>query len=98
MLVLLDPERPIKYPLFKEVMTIGRADIADIQINNGFVSRLHARVVTTHDSVIIEDIESKNGIRINSKLAERQPLKHGDVVDLGRLRFRYLDMASDDAQ
>ena len=31
-------------------------------------------------------------------LAERQPLKHGDVVDLGRLRFRYLDMASDDAQ
>ena len=27
MLVLLDPERPIKYPLFKETMTIGRADI-----------------------------------------------------------------------
>lgn len=97
-LVLLDEERPIKYPLFKEVMTIGRADIADIQINNDFVSRLHARVVTTPDSVIIEDIESKNGIRINSKLTDRQPLQHGDVVDLGRLRFRYLDTASDDAQ
>ena len=47
MLVLLDPERPIKYPLFKETMTIGRADVADIQINNGFLSRLHARIVTT---------------------------------------------------
>ncbi|HUQ51565.1 MAG TPA: hypothetical protein VM692_05045, partial [Gammaproteobacteria bacterium] len=41
-LVLLDSERPIKYPLYKETMTIGRADIADIQIDNGFLSRLHA--------------------------------------------------------
>ena len=51
MLVLLDPERPIKYPLFKEAMTIGRAESADIQIDNDFVSRLHARVVSTANSV-----------------------------------------------
>jgi hypothetical protein len=96
-LVLLDPERPIKYPLFKEVMTIGRADIADIQIDNGFLSRLHARIVSTPDSVAIEDIDSKNGIKVNSKLTPHQTLQHGDVVDLGRLRFRYIDTASDDA-
>jgi hypothetical protein len=95
-LVLLDAERPIKYPLFKETMTIGRADIADIQINNGFLSRLHARVVSTPDGVLIEDIESKNGIRVNTKLTPRQQLRHGDVVDLGRLRFRFLDPAAGD--
>jgi uncharacterized coiled-coil protein SlyX len=97
-LVLLDPERPIKYPLFKEVMTIGRADIADIQISNGFLSRLHARLVTTRDGVTIEDVESKNGIRVNSKPTERHALRHGDVVDLGRLRFRYIDTANGDAE
>jgi hypothetical protein len=96
MLVLLDPERPIKYPLFKETMTIGRADIADIQIGNGFLSRLHARIVSTADSVAIEDVESKNGIRVNTKLVTRHSLKHGDVVDLGRLRFRFIDTAADD--
>jgi hypothetical protein len=96
MLVLLDPERPIKYPLFKETMTIGRADIADIQISNGFLSRLHARIVTTPDTVAIEDVESKNGIRVNTKLVTRHTLKHGDVVDLGRLRFRFIDTAADD--
>jgi transposase-like protein len=95
-LVLLDAERPVKYPLFKEVMTIGRADIADIQINNGFLSRLHARIVTTRNGVVIEDVESKNGIRVNAKQTERQALHHGDVVDLGRLRFRYIDTAADD--
>lgn len=96
MLVLLDPERPIKYPLYKETMTIGRADIADIQISHGFLSRLHARVISTPDGVTIEDIESKNGIRVNAKTTPRQALRHGDVVDLGRLRFRFIDAASDD--
>lgn len=94
-LVLLDAERPIKYPLFKETMTIGRADVADIQINNGFLSRVHARVVLTADGVTIEDVESKNGIRVNTKLVTRQALQHGDVVDLGRLRFRFIDTATD---
>jgi hypothetical protein len=95
-LVLLDPERPIKYPLYKETITIGRADVADIQINNGFLSRLHARIVTTPEGVVVEDIESKNGIRVNSKVTERQTLRHGDIIDFGRLRFRFIDTASDD--
>jgi hypothetical protein len=98
MLVLLDPERPIKYPLFKETMTIGRADVADIHIPNDFLSRLHARVVSTPKGSAIEDVESKNGIRVNTKLVTgRQELRHGDVIDLGRLRFRFIDTAADDA-
>ncbi|HEX7235797.1 MAG TPA: FHA domain-containing protein [Gammaproteobacteria bacterium] len=97
MLVLMDPERPIKYPLFKDTMTIGRADIADIQIANDFLSRLHARVLSTPKGSAIEDVESKNGIRVNAKLiAGRQPLRHGDIIDLGRLRFRFIDTAADD--
>lgn len=95
MLVLLDPERPIKYPLFKETMTIGRADGADIHIDNGFLSRLHARVISTAAGVTIEDFESKNGIRVNSKPVTRHMLRHGDVVDLGRLRFRFIDTTTD---
>jgi hypothetical protein len=95
-LVLLDAERPIKYPLYKEVLTIGRAEIADIRINNGFLSRLHARVVSTPQGVYIEDVDSKNGIRVNTKLTPRQELKHGDVVDLGRLRFRFIDTVTGD--
>jgi uncharacterized phage protein gp47/JayE len=96
LLVLLDAERPVKYPLVKEVMTIGRADAADIQIDNGFLSRLHARIVSTPEGVTIEDIESKNGLRVNAKLTQRQALHHGDTVDLGRLRFRFIDTAGDD--
>jgi hypothetical protein len=98
MLVLLDPERPIKYPLFKETMTIGRADSADIHLNNDFLSRVHARVVTTANGVAIEDVESRNGIRVNAKPTKRQVLRHGDIIDLGPKRFRFIDTAVDEAE
>ncbi len=97
-LVLMDSERPIKYPLFKETMTLGRADVADIPIDNDFLSRLHARFVSTPSGVAIEDIESKNGIRVNAKLVTRQELHHGDVIDLGRLRFRFIDTSADELE
>ena len=95
--MLLDTERPVKYPLFKKTMTIGRADIADIQIGNDFLSRLHARIVSTPTGVAVEDIDSKNGILVNAKVVTRQELRHGDIIDLGRVRFRFVDYAGGDA-
>jgi hypothetical protein len=97
LLVLLDADRPVKYPLYKETMTIGRADAADIQIDNDFLSRVHARIVSTPTGVAIEDVESKNGIRVNAKDVKRKELRHGDIIDVGRLRFRFIDIARDDA-
>ena len=97
MLVLLDPERPIKYPLFKETMTIGRADSCDIQLVNDFLSRVHARIVSTPNGVAIEDVESRNGIRVNEKEVKRQALRNGDIIDLGPMRFRFVDTTADDS-
>lgn len=93
-LVLLDGEQPIKYPLYKNEMTIGRIDAADIKIESHFISRLHARIVATARGISIEDIESKNGIKVNGKLAKSHSLQHGDLVSLGGLRFRFLDTAA----
>jgi pSer/pThr/pTyr-binding forkhead associated (FHA) protein len=96
-LVLLDGEQPIKFPLYKADMLIGRAESADIHIDSHFISRLHARLVLTDEGVTIEDFESKNGIKINSKLTNRQTLRHGDLLSLGGLRFRFLDAGAEEA-
>src|SRR5690349_7996152 len=55
-LVLLDGEQPIKFPLYKDEMTIGRIDAADIKIDSHFISRMHARIVATKKGTSIEDI------------------------------------------
>lgn len=97
-LVLLDGEQPVKFPLYKSEMIIGRAESADIQIDSHFISRLHARLLQTGAGVVIEDFESKNGITINSKLMNRHTLRHGDLLGIGGLRFRFLDAAVDDGE
>jgi hypothetical protein len=33
---------------------------------------------------------------VNSKVTTQQALNHGDVIDLGRLRFRFIDATADD--
>lgn len=90
-LVLLDAEPPIKYPLYKDVMTLGRGELADIQIASDYVSRVHARVLSTEAGVLIEDVHSKNGIRVNKKMVERHQLRHGDVITFGKLHFTFID-------
>ena len=93
-LVFLDAPQPIKYPLYKKVMTIGRSEQADIHVPGDFISRVHARLVTTDAGVVIEDVASKNGIKVNSKTTDRHTLQHGDVLGIGKLRFTFIDTSA----
>lgn len=96
LLVLLGAEQPIKYPLFKETMTIGRSEVADIRIDGDFISRIHTRIVVSDHEVAVEDAGSKNGTKVNSSRTGRQVLKHGDIIGIGRQRLTYVEMAPDD--
>ncbi len=93
-LVFLDGHQPIKYPLYKPVMTIGRSEKADIHVPGDFISRVHARLLSTRDGVVVEDVASKNGIKVNSKQTERQILHHGDVLGIGKVRFTFIDSSA----
>ncbi|HEU4617126.1 MAG TPA: FHA domain-containing protein, partial [Gammaproteobacteria bacterium] len=90
-LVFLETDPPIKYPLYKEVTTIGRSELADIRVDGDFISRVHARILTGEGAVTVEDAGSKNGIEVNGRPVLRHALQHGDVVSLGTLHFTYID-------
>jgi hypothetical protein len=96
LLVFLDGQQPIKYPLYKPVMTIGRSEKADIHVSDDFISRVHARLLSTEDGVVVEDVASRNGIKVNSKQTERQILHHGDVLGIGKVRFTFIDTSRAD--
>ena len=96
LLVRSDSTQPIKYPLYKNVMTIGRAESADIQVKGEFVSRVHVRVMSSPTGVVVEDVSSKNGIRVNADHTSRATLKHGDILAFGHARFTFIDPVAAD--
>ena len=81
-----------KYPLNKNEITIGRSRDNDITIPDKCISRVHARVILEGLQVLIEDMGSKNGIKVNSEPKQRHELKHGDRFSIGSTAFRLLDL------
>lgn len=79
----------LRFPLFKDRLTIGRTAHNDIQLRAQFVSRRHAVIVTENEKARIIDWGSKNGVYINDMRIAEQILRNGDVVAVGTAEFRY---------
>jgi pSer/pThr/pTyr-binding forkhead associated (FHA) protein len=63
---------------------IGRSPECHITIEDPLVSREHAKIMVEGDRPTIEDLGSRNGVRINGeRIAEKTELAHGDRVRLG---------------
>jgi len=80
-----------EYMLDKEVLTIGRKEDNDICIENLAVSGHHAKLLTIFDDSFLEDLNSTNGTYVNGKPIGKHPLKHGDVIIIGKHELRYIN-------
>jgi type II secretory pathway predicted ATPase ExeA len=72
-------------------LVIGRTPDNDLQIDSKFISRHHCQIVTQLDSCVIEDLNSTNGIFVQSKRVRRHNLNDGDVVQVGQHEVMYID-------
>jgi hypothetical protein len=69
----------------------GRDDSADIVLNDDLVSRRHAKVRRDWSGTHVEDLESRNGIKVNGKRARKQTLKDRDELEIGSVRLLFID-------
>jgi FHA domain len=70
--------------------TMGRADGADIPIDDPFASSVHARIFPRGEFMYIEDMGSTNGTYLNGRrLRSAERLKMGDTVRIGETEYRY---------
>jgi hypothetical protein len=70
--------------------TMGRADGAEIPIDDPFASSVHARIFVREQFMYIEDMGSTNGTYLNGRrLRGAERLKTGDMVRIGETEYRY---------
>ncbi len=74
---------------------LGRTRDADLRILSETASRRHARIAASDGRVVLTDLGSSNGTRLNGEPVSRPAaLFDGDVIAIGEVQIRYL--ASDD--
>jgi archaellum component FlaC len=85
-------KQELRFPLFKNRLTIGRTRENDIYLKAEFISRHHAVIVTDSQATRIIDWGSKNGVYVNSKRVTEHFLKSGDRIRIGSIEFRYEEL------
>ncbi len=65
-------------------VTIGREEGNLLRLNDERVSRYHAKVQFDNGEVILTDLESTNGTRVNGNVITIRRLRPGDRIGVGR--------------
>jgi pSer/pThr/pTyr-binding forkhead associated (FHA) protein len=98
LVVIHGEDGPIRHPLHKPEMTIGRSRHADIELHGRYISRVHALIRIREDaSAVIEDIGSKNGLLVNGEYRDCHTLADGDSVLIGQIELEYREIQPRDA-
>src|ERR1700736_1448829 len=65
-------------------VTIGREEGNLLRLNDERVSRFHAKIQLDNGDIILTDLESTNGTRVNGNVVQIRRLRVGDRICVGR--------------
>jgi pSer/pThr/pTyr-binding forkhead associated (FHA) protein len=72
---------------------IGRGPSADLHLDESSVSRRHAILLSRPTGARILDESSSNGTFVNGRRVQQADLSDGDVIVIGRVVLRYVEVA-----
>jgi hypothetical protein len=87
--VLDGADRGRVYENLPTPVTIGREEGNAVQLNDERISRYHIKIQEDGDRLILTDLASTNGTRVNGEDVQLRVLRYGDVIMLGRSVLLY---------
>ncbi|MCC6491902.1 MAG: FHA domain-containing protein [Pirellulales bacterium] len=82
--VLDGADRGQVYEDLEPPVTIGREEGNSVQLNDERISRFHLKIQEDQGKLVLTDLESTNGTRVNGEDTQLRILRFGDVISLGR--------------
>jgi hypothetical protein len=65
-------------------LSIGREEGNSVQLNDERVSRFHLKIQEDQQRIVLTDLQSTNGTKVNGETVQLWILRPGDVIALGR--------------
>src|SRR5437879_793983 len=85
-LMPLDGGAPVE--IAKEMTLIGRQEDCDLRLDHKSVSKMHCVLVKTDGLLLLRDLGSTNGTRVNGTRVRRAALLPNDQVTIAGFKFR----------
>jgi pSer/pThr/pTyr-binding forkhead associated (FHA) protein len=71
----------------KDLVLVGRKEDCDIRLDHKSISKLHCVLVRTDGLLLLRDLGSTNGTRVNGQRVRRAALLPNDQLQLASLRY-----------
>lgn len=78
-----------RFLLAQRKISIGRSEQADVTIDDDDASRLHCEIIAHPAGVLLQDLQSTNGTKVNGQRVTQQLLMDGDQIQIGGSVFRF---------
>jgi predicted component of type VI protein secretion system len=85
-LLPLDGSAPIT--INKDLVIIGRKEDCDVRLEHKSVSKIHCVLVKTDGLLLLRDLGSTNGTRVNGTRVRRAALLPNDQLSIAHYKFR----------
>lgn len=89
----IDGGTPIE--ISKDLMLVGRKEDCDIRLDHKSISKVHCAIVKTDGLLLLRDLGSTNGTRVNGQRVRRAALLPNDQLHIASLRFKVLFLADE---
>jgi predicted component of type VI protein secretion system len=87
--VLDGADRGRLFTQLRPPVTIGREEGNDVQLNDERVSRFHIKIQEDNERLVLTDLQSTNGTKVNGEDIKLRILRYGDIITIGRSLLRF---------
>jgi pSer/pThr/pTyr-binding forkhead associated (FHA) protein len=88
---VLDDGRTARELVVRDKLTLGRDPSCDVSDADPRLSRKHAEFQLTPKGILVRDLDSRNGVRVNGRPVQETLLAPGDLIEVAHLSIRFMD-------